>query len=107
MTSVVYKRLLMHRNEDVQMTAIVGRHTTLIVNFLFKILIFQGVGKKYNHSLVSDAEREIPTLRSMDNARNWVNLVLASSVYPQVGISLSALETDDRFYFPLLNKPRI
>ena len=41
---------------------------------------------------------EIPTGGSTDNAGNSVNLVSALSVYPWVGISLSALETDDGFY---------
>ena len=33
------------------------------------------IGKKNNQSLVSNADREIPTLGSMDNARNSVHLV--------------------------------
>ena len=33
------------------------------------------MGKKNNATLVSDADREIPTLRSRDNAGNLLNLV--------------------------------
>ena len=36
---------------------------------------FNVIGKKYNQTLVSDADREIPTLGSTDNAGNSVNLV--------------------------------
>ena len=37
--------------------------------------IFNVIGKKHNQTSVSDADREMPTLRSMDNAGNSVNLV--------------------------------
>ena len=37
--------------------------------------IFPIIGWKTNQSSVSDADREIPTLRSTDNAGNSVNLV--------------------------------
>ena len=47
---------------------------------------------------VSEADQEIPTLGSRDNGGNSVNLVSRLSVYPQVGISLSASETDVKFY---------
>ena len=47
----------------------------LIVNILFKTLIFPILGKKNNQSLVSDEDREIPTLGSTENAGNLVNLV--------------------------------
>ena len=67
--------LLMRRNEDLQMTFGVGRHTTLIVNIPFKTSIFLRIGKKDNQSLVSGADQEIPTLGSKDNAGNSVNLV--------------------------------
>ena len=33
------------------------------------------MGKKNNQTSVSNADREIPTLGSMDNARNSVNLI--------------------------------
>ena len=56
------------------------------------------MGKINNQSSVSNADREIPTLGSTDNAGNEVNLVPALSVYPRFGIALSASETDDRFY---------
>ena len=57
------------------MTFGVGHHTTLIVNILFKTSIFPVIGKKNNQSSVSDADREIPTFGSTDNAKNLVNLV--------------------------------
>ena len=38
-------------------------------------VIFPIIGKKNNHSLVSDADREIPILGSTDDAGNSVNLV--------------------------------
>ena len=57
------------------MTFVVGRHTTLIVNILFKTSNFQRIGKKNNQSTVLDADREIPFLGSTDNAGNSVNLV--------------------------------
>ena len=37
--------------------------------------MFPKIGMKNNKTSVSDADREIPTLGSMDNARNEVNLV--------------------------------
>ena len=56
------------------------------------------MSKKNNKTSVSDAEREIPTLESTENAGNSVNLVPALSFYPRVvGISLFASETNDRF----------
>ena len=54
---------------------------------------FNVLGKKNNQISVSDADREIPTLGQ------WI--MLENSVYPQVGISLSALKTNDRFNFCL------
>ena len=36
---------------------------------------FNVIGKKYNQTLVSDADRETPTLGSTDNAGNSVNLI--------------------------------
>ena len=53
---------------------------------------------KNNQKSVSDADLEILTLGSTDNAGNSVNLV---SGIIQVTISLSASETDARFYFSL------
>ena len=78
------------------MTFGVGHHKTLIVNILLKTSIFQKIGKKNNQSSVSDADQEIPTLGSIDNAGNSVNLVSTLSVHPQVGISRSASKTDYR-----------
>ena len=39
------------------------------------LMIFIVIGKKYNQTSVSDADREIPTFGSSDNAGNSVNLV--------------------------------
>ena len=50
-------------------------------------MIFNVLSKKNNQTSVSDADREIPTLGST-----------ALSVYHRVEISLSELETDDRFF---------
>ena len=36
---------------------------------------FNVIGKTNNQTLVSDADREIPTIRSTNNAGNSVNLV--------------------------------
>ena len=47
---------------------------------------------------VSDADREMPTRRSTDNAGNLVTEFPALSVYRRVGISRMVSETDDRFY---------
>ena len=59
-----------------------------------------------NQTPVSDADREIPTLGStrtrMPETRQ--TSFPALSVYPRVGISLSASEADDRFYFFFLIK---
>ena len=101
MTSVVYKRYLRaRRNEDLQMTFGVGRHTTLIVNILSKTSIFfSGNMLKNNQSSVSDADREISILGSTDSAGNSVNVVSGITRLPRVGISQSASEIDDRFYF--------
>ena len=53
--------------------------------------------KKTNQSLVSIADREIPTLGSPDNARNLVNLVSSIIHLPSAWDFWSASETDDRF----------
>ena len=71
----------------------------VIVNILFKPSIFPIIGKKINQSSVSNADQEIPTLGSTDNAENSVNLVSGIILYSRVGISRSASETNDRFYF--------
>ena len=57
------------------MTFGAGCQTMLLGIILFKTSIFQRIGKKNNQSWVSDADREIPTLGSIDNVRNKVNLV--------------------------------
>ena len=59
---------------------------------------FYVIVKKNNQTSVSDADREIPTLGSADNAGNSVTSFPALSADPRVGISLSASETDVRFY---------
>ena len=63
-----------HRNEKRRMTFGVRFHTTLLQMF-FKASIFPIIGKKNNQSSVSDADQEIPTLESTDDAGNSVNLV--------------------------------
>ena len=68
------------------MTFGADRHTTLIVNTLFKTLIFfQRIGKKNNQSSASDADSEIPTLGSPDNAGNEVNLVFSIICLSSIG----------------------
>ena len=74
--------LLKCRNEDLQVTFCVGPYTTFIVNIRFKTLIFQRIGKKNNQSLAYNADREIPTFRSTDNARTSVNLVSGINPLP-------------------------
>ena len=49
---------------------------------------------------VSDADPEILTIESTDNAGNLVTLFPALYIYPRVGISGSASKTYDRFYLP-------
>ena len=90
----------MARNEDLQMTFSVGHHTMLIVNVLFKTLIFQRIGKINYQSFVSDAGRKIPTLRSTDNAGNSGNSVnlISDIIRLPWGWDFSASETADRFY---------
>ena len=61
---------------------------------------------KNNQTSVSDADREIPTRGSTDNAGNPVpetryTSFPALSVDPRVGISRSASETDVRFYLSI------
>ena len=58
---------------------------------------FNAIGNKNNQTSVSNADREIPTLGSTDNAGNSVNLVYDIIPYPRIGISRSASETNDRF----------
>ena len=59
------------------------------------------VGKKKNKTLVSNADREIPTLgqRIIPETQSISFPVL--SIYPQVEISWSASETYVRFYLPV------
>ena len=61
---------------------------------------FNIIGKKYNQTSVSDADREIRSLGLTDNAGNRVS---ALSIYPRVGISLSASETDEKILFVFNN----
>ena len=53
-----------------------------IVNIIFAIPIFSIIGKKINQSLVSDADQEIPTIGSTDNAENSVNLISGIIRFP-------------------------
>ena len=75
MMSVVYKHYLLALTEKLKMTFGVGHHPMLIENIRYKTLISQIIGKKNNRSSVSDAYQVITALRSMDNARNSVNLI--------------------------------
>ena len=59
------------------------------------------INKKNNQSSVSDADRKILTLRSMDNAGNSVNLVSGIICYPLIVTSRSASEFIDRVYLSL------
>ena len=68
MTSVVYKRSLRAVTRNAECTS-------CSVNILFIASIFTIKSKKNNQSSVFDADKEIPTLRSMDNAGNSVTLV--------------------------------
>ena len=43
--------------------------------------MFNVIGKKHNETLVSDADREISTLGSTDNAGSSVNLISGIIVY--------------------------
>ena len=60
--------------------------------------MFNVIGKKNNQTLVSDADREIPTLGLTDNAENSITTFLLLSVYPWVLIFRSAAETDVPFF---------
>ena len=59
---------------------------------------FNVIGKKNNQTLVSDADPEIPTSDQRIMPELEKNSFPALSVYPRVGISLSASETDVKFY---------
>ena len=84
------------------MTFEAGFHTMYIVNILFNTSIFPIVCKKNNQSSVSNAGGEIPTLGSMDNAGNSINLVSSIICFPQVRISRSASRpTTDSIYLTL------
>ena len=54
---------------------------------------FNVIGKKNNQTSISNADREIPTLESMDNAGNSVNLVSGIS---QVLFLLGQVAAKDR-----------
>ena len=43
---------------------------------------FNDIGKKNNQTSASDADQEIPALRSTDNARNMVNFVSGIIHFP-------------------------
>ena len=63
-------------------------------------MIFPIIGKKNNQSSVSDADREIPTLRLMDSAGNSVNLV-SSFICLALGCDFSVC-IGDRCWIPFL-----
>ena len=53
-------------------------HRPDMIEIVFKkrhLIIFNVIGNKNNQTSVFDADREIPTLGSADNAGNSVNLV--------------------------------
>ena len=57
------------------------------------------IGKKNNQLLVPGADQEIPTLGSMDNAGNSVNLISSIICLPSGWDFSVASEADDRFNF--------
>ena len=62
------------------------------------------MGKKNNQTSVSDADRDIPILRSMDNTGNSVNLIYGIIHLPS-GLDFSVcIETNDRFYFSISSR---
>ena len=88
------------------MTFGAGRHATFIVkikgsnrNVIIKSTIFfKNRYDKNNLPSVSDADREIPTLGTTDNAGNEVNLDSGIIRLPEVEISWSASETENKLY---------
>ena len=88
MMSVVYKRHLHVITKNYVRSwapySINCRSSKEIIRF------YSIIGKKTNQLSVSDADQEIPTLGSTDNAGNMVNLVSDIIHYPRVGTSLSA-----------------
>ena len=63
------------------------------------LLSFLTIGKKINQSSALNADQENPTLGSMDYAGNSVNRISGIIRLPSGwDFSLSAPETDDRFY---------
>ena len=60
---------------------------------------FFTVGKKNRHSSVYNADQEVPTLVSIDNAGNSVNLVSGIIFLPSGWDFQSALVANDKFYF--------
>ena len=63
------------------------------------LYLVNAIGKKSNQTSVSDADRDLPILGSTDKAGNSENLVSGIIRLPSVEISLSASETEIRFYF--------
>ena len=71
MTSVVYKGSLRTVTKNAEADVRSKPFNKVFVNIIYKASIFFPViGKKNNQSSVSDADQEIPTLGSTDNARN-------------------------------------
>ena len=75
------------------MTFIEGGYATQNVtnkrNDEWYLIIFTVIGMKNNQTMVADADREIPTLVSTDNAGNLIRF----TKFPSLSI--------DRFYLPL------
>ena len=83
------QKFFSRRKEKCRMTFGVGL-IPRIVNIIFAIPIFSIIGKKINQSSVSDADQEIPTIGSTDNAENSVSLISGIIRFSLgVGISLS------------------
>ena len=70
--------LLTHRNEKLRMTFKISRHTTLIVKNVIELRL-SNYNRKNNQPLVPDADREVPTFGSTDNAGNSAKKESASS----------------------------
>ena len=84
----------------------VGHHTISVVKTLFKTLICPIVGKKkINHQSPMQTEKSqpevewiMPEMRFKSQPSGKRIMPAALSVYPRVGISPSALETNIRVY---------
>ena len=84
---------LTRRNEKLRITFAVARQTAQIVKKSRKQTILFN-----NQSSVFDADREVQPSGQRIMPRTRLISFPALSVYPRVGISLSASTTDDRFH---------